>query len=488
MTNNPQRTVSAVQSYPDLRLLIGGEWHERGDRESIPVFNPATEAVLGNLPVATQDDMDAALAAAATGFELWRRRSPLDRSDIIRRAAAIVRERGESIARLITLEEGKPLAEARIEAEAAAQTLEWFAEEGRRAYGRIIPSRIEGMQQFVVKEPVGPVLAIAPWNFPAVNPARKLGAALAAGCSCILKPPEEAPASAMSIVQALDDAGIPKGVISMLFGIPAEISSYLIASPIIRKVSFTGSVPVGKHLMALCAAGMKRTTMELGGHGSVIVDRDVDIDAVVRLSAMAKYRNAGQVCVSPTRFYVHKAIYVEFVERFAAIADGVVVGDGFLEDTAMGPLAHSRRGSALDELVADAEKHGANLRAGGHRRNSPGYFFSPTVLCDVSEHARVMNEEPFGPVALINPIDSIESGIKQANRLPYGLASYGFGATADAAKAFSSGLETGMVGINSFTISFPETPFLGIKDSGHGAENGVEGLETCLVSKFVSQI
>ncbi|WP_457152785.1 aldehyde dehydrogenase family protein, partial [Mesorhizobium sp. P5_C1] len=255
-----------------------------------------------------------------------------------------------------------------------------------------------------------------------------------------------------------------------------------------RKVSFTGSVPVGKHLMALCAAGMKRTTMELGGHGSVIVDRDVDIDAVVRLSAMAKYRNAGQVCVSPTRFYVHKAIYVEFVERFAAIADGVVVGDGFLEDTAMGPLAHSRRGSALDELVADAEKHGANLRAGGHRRNSPGYFFSPTVLCDVSEHARVMNEEPFGPVALINPIDSIESGIKQANRLPYGLASYGFGATADAAKAFSSGLETGMVGINSFTISFPETPFLGIKDSGHGAENGVEGLETCLVSKFVSQI
>ena len=473
-------------SYPALRLFLGGEWQGPEGRETIPVVNPATETALGSLPVATRADMDIALSAAASGFALWRRQSPLVRSDILRRAAGLIRQRLESIARLVTLEEGKPVGEARIEVEAAAQTLEWFAEEGRRAYGRVIPSRLEGMQQSVFKEPVGPVLAIAPWNFPVVNPARKLGAALAAGCSCILKPPEEAPASATAVVQALDDAGLPKGVVSMLFGVPAEISSYLIASDVVRKVSFTGSIPVGKHLMGLCAAGMKRTTMELGGHGPVIVDRDIDIDAVVKLSAFSKFRNAGQVCVSPTRFYVHQEIYRDFADRLAAAAQAVVVGNGLSEQTSMGPLAHSRRVGAIESLVADAGKYGARTLAGGRRKSNAGYFFEPTVLAEVSDEARIMNEEPFGPVALVNPISSLEDGIEQANRLPYGLAAYGFTRSVQGAKAMANDLQAGMVGVNSFIISFPETPFLGVKESGHGAENGIEGLETCLVSKFVS--
>ncbi|MDG4898563.1 NAD-dependent succinate-semialdehyde dehydrogenase [Mesorhizobium sp. WSM4976] len=478
---------SSMQSYPVLKLFFGGEWHDIGRRDSMPVVNPATEATLGYLPVATRADMDAALSSAASGFELWRKQSPLARSDVLRRAASLIRERLHAIAGLITQEEGKSIAEARIETEAAAQTLEWFAEEGRRSYGRVIPSRIDGMTQMVVKEPVGPVLAIAPWNFPVVNPARKLGAALAAGCSCILKPPEEAPASATAVVRALDDAGLPKGVVSMLFGVPADISSYLIASDVVRKISFTGSVPVGKHLMSLCSSGMKRTTMELGGHGPVIIDRDVDLDAVVKLSAFAKYRNAGQVCVSPTRFYVHQAIYHEFTERFASAARTIPVGNGLGEGTIMGPLAHERRIGAIETLVADAERHGAKVRAGGRRRGNEGYFFEPTVLTDVPEAARIMNEEPFGPVALLNPIDSIEVGIEKANRLSYGLAAYGFSQNTAVTKNLASGLQAGMVGINSFTISFPETPFLGVKESGHGAENGIEGLETCLVSKFVSQ-
>lgn len=478
---------SSTQSYPALKLFFGGEWHDADGRDTIPVVNPATEATLGHLPVATRADMDAALSSAASGFELWRKQSPLVRSDVLRRAAGLIRERLDAIARLITQEEGKSIAEARIETEAAAQTLEWFAEEGRRSYGRVIPSRIDGMTQMVVKEPVGPVLAIAPWNFPVVNPARKLGAALAAGCSCILKPPEEAPASATAVVRALDDAGLPKGVVSMIFGVPANISSYLIASDVIRKVSFTGSVPVGKHLMSLCSSGMKRTTMELGGHGPVIVDRDVDLDAVVKLSVFAKYRNAGQVCVSPTRFYVHQEIYHEFTERFVSATRTISVGNGLDESTTMGPLAHERRIGAIETLIADAERHGAKVRAGGRRRGNEGYFFEPTVLSDIPEVARIMNEEPFGPVALLNPIDSIEVGIEKANRLPYGLAAYGFARNAAVTKSLTSGLQAGMVGINSFTISFPETPFLGMKESGHGAENGIEGLETCLVSKFVSQ-
>lgn len=475
-------------TYPRLQLFIAGEWIDAGTRQTLDVVDPATEEVLGELPVADRADMDRALAAAEAGFRLWRAVAPTERSAILRRAAAILRSRLDEVAKLATREEGKPIGEARLEVGAAAETLEWFAEEGRRAYGRVIPGRLDGWSATVVREPVGPVLALAPWNFPVVNPARKLGAALAAGCSCILKPPEEAPASATAVVRALDEAGLPKGVVSMLFGVPAEISSYLIASPVIKKVSFTGSVPVGKSLMALCAAGMKRTTMELGGHGPVIIDGDVDLEQVAKLCVAAKYRNAGQVCVSPTRFYVNEAVYERFVERFTAAAREIRLGSGVAEDTKMGPLAHARRIDAIEELVADARSSGAKVLLGGSRSGNVGYFYQPTILTDVPETAKIMNTEPFGPVAMINPFSRLENAISSANRLPYGLAGYGFAASARACNAIARGLEVGMVGINSFTISFPETPFLGVKESGHGAENGSEGLETCLVTKLITTL
>jgi succinate-semialdehyde dehydrogenase / glutarate-semialdehyde dehydrogenase len=340
----------------------------------------------------------------------------------------------------------------------------------------------------VLKEPVGPVAAFAPWNFPIGNPARKIGAALGAGCPCILKPAEETPASALEVARALEDAGLPKGVLSVVFGIPAEVSQHLLASPIIRAISFTGSVPVGKQLMKLAAEGMKRTTMELGGHAPVIVFDDVDVNQVLDLAVGAKYRNAGQVCVSPTRFYVHKAIYCRFVEGFAERAQALRVGDGLADGVQMGPLAHPRRMAAMESLLGDARTSGARFLAGGARvKEGHGYFWQPTVLADVPRTARIMNEEPFGPVALINPFGTFEEVIAEANRLPYGLAAYAFSKSARTVNLLGEQIEAGMIGINSFQISVPESPFGGIKESGHGSEEGVEGLEACLVTKFVTE-
>ncbi len=479
--------VATTTAYADLGLIIAGEWVEAGDRKTSPVINPATEETIGQLPHATTADLDRALAAAERGFKQWRAVFPDQRGKILKKAAELMRARQEEIARIATIESGKRIGETRIETMMSANIFEWYAEEGRRAYGRVLPQRAPGTRLAVIKEPVGPVAAFAPWNFPLGNPARKIGAALGAGCSCILKPAEETPASALAVARCLMEAGLPKDVLSIVFGTPAEISTHLLASPIIRKISFTGSIPVGKHLMKLAAEGMKRTTMELGGHAPVLVFDDVNVEQVLDASVGAKYRNAGQVCVSPTRFYVHEKIYNEFVEGFVARAKALPVGDGLDEKNQMGPLVHARRLAAIEGLIQDARQCGAHVKAGGTRLRSPGYFYAPTVLADVPNKARIMNEEPFGPVAVINSFSDFDSVIEQANRLPYGLAAFAFTGSAHRAKLLGEVLEAGMVGVNTFAISVPESPFGGVKESGHGSEEGIEGLDACLVTKFVSE-
>lgn len=476
-----------ASTYADLALFIGGEWLAAGDRQSSPVINPATEEVIGHVPHASKPDLDRALAAAVEGFKTWRAIFPDERGRILKRAADLMRERREEIARIATIESGKVLGETRVEVAMSANILEWYAEEGRRAYGRVLPQRAPGTRLTIVKEPVGPVAAFAPWNFPLGNPARKIGAALGAGCSCILKPAEETPASGLAVARCLVDAGLPANVLAIVYGVPNDISTYLLASPIIRKISFTGSIPVGKHLMKLAADGMKRTTMELGGHAPVLVFDDVDVDKVLDASVVAKYRNAGQVCVSPTRFYVQEKIYNRFVEGFASRAKAVPVGDGLDGKNQMGPLVHARRLAAVEAMVQDARDCGAKIQAGGSRLRSPGYFYSPTVLSDVSNNARIMNEEPFGPIAVINSFSNFDSVMQQANRLPYGLAAFAFTESGRTQKLLGEQLEAGMVGLNTYAISVPESPFGGMKESGHGSEEGIEGLEACLVTKFISE-
>lgn len=473
--------------YPQLALLIDGQWLSGEGRDTVAVINPATGAVLGQLPLATAADLDRALEAAERAWPVWRAKPPGERGRILHKAAELLRERAPLLAWLATVEEGKTLPEARIEAGMAAEIFTWYAEEGRRAYGRVLPQRLPGVRMTVVKEPIGPVAGFAPWNFPLGNPARKLGAALGGGCSCIVKPAEETPASALVIAQALIDAGVPAGVINVVFGVPSQVSQHLLTSPVIRAMSFTGSVPVGKQLAELCARGMKRTTMELGGHAPVLVFDDVDVDAVLDLAVAAKYRNAGQVCVSPTRFYVHEAIYQRFVDGFAARARALPVGDGLVEGNRMGPLAHDRRRPVVQAFIDDALAHGARLQAGGAPIDGPGYFYQPTVLSDVPEAARIMNEEPFGPVALINAFSSFDEVIARANRLPYGLAAYAFTQSARRVNLLGEQIEAGMIGINSFTIAVPESPFGGVKESGHGSEEGIEGLDAVMVTKFITE-
>lgn len=474
--------------YPDeLQLYIAGEWVDADDRETAAVVNPATEEVLGRVPLATTADLDAALDGAARGFPQWRARPPQERGAVLRRAAALLRDRAEPIATAATLEEGKTRGEMSAEIRLAADIFDWYAEEGRRAYGRTVPPRQPGTRVSVVREPVGPVAAFAAWNFPVVNPVRKIAAALAAGCPCILKPAEETPASALAVARALHDAGLPAGVLSVLFGVPARVSAYLLASPVVRKLSFTGSVGVGKRLARLAADRMLRTTLELGGHAPVLVLDDASVDRAAAHGAVAKFLNAGQVCVSPTRFCVHEAIYERFLAVFSERARSLVVGDGSVEGTQMGPLAHARRPAAVRDLVDDAVACGGTVVTGGHQRPGAGYFWEPTVLTDVPIKARVMNEEPFGPIAVVNRVSDVEEAIAEANRLPFGLAAYAFTESARAARRIGEGVEAGMLGINTFAISVPEAPFGGVKESGHGSEEGTEGLDGHLVTKAVHE-
>src|SRR5713226_6403653 len=473
--------------YPEVSLHIDGAWCKGAGGKSEPVLNPATGDPIGDVPHAESADLDRALAAAEKGFRAWRKVSAFDRYKLMRKAADILRSRADDIAAVMTMEQGKPLVEAKGETLAGADVIDWFAEEGRRAYGRVIPARAEGIYQIVVKEPVGPVAAFTPWNFPINQAVRKISASLATGCSVIIKGPEETPASCAALVQAYLDAGVPQGVLSLVYGVPSEVSEYLIPHPVIRKISFTGSTAVGKHLAMLAGKHMKRVTMELGGHAPAIVFEDADVDAAAKILSANKFRNAGQVCVAPTRFMVQKPVYDEFVGKFVTAAKALKVGDGLDDKTRMGPLAHSRRLDAIEAFVNDAVSKGAKVETGGRRIGNKGYFFEPTVLTNVSREARIMNEEPFGPVAVIGSFETFDDAVTEANRLPYGLAAYAYTRSEKTAAALGNAIETGMISINHHGLALPEVPFGGVKDSGYGTEGGSEAIEGYLVTKFITQ-
>ncbi|MBX9650748.1 MAG: NAD-dependent succinate-semialdehyde dehydrogenase [Xanthobacteraceae bacterium] len=474
-------------SNPDVLLFIDNTWRPARGSETLSVINPATEEEICTVAKATIADLDEALAAAQKGFEVWKRTSAFDRYKLIRKAADILRSRADEIAAIMTREQGKPLAEAKIETLAAADTADWMAEEGRRTYGRIVPARAEGIYQLVVKEPVGPVAAFTPWNFPINQIVRKLCAALASGCSIIIKAPEETPGSPAELIRAFADAGIPAGVIGLVYGVPHEISEYLVPHPVIRKMTFTGSTPVGKQLAALAGLHMKKATMELGGHAPAFVFKDADIGVASKMLAAAKFRNAGQVCVSPTRFLVQKDVFEDFVGEFVGHAKAIKVGNGLDSGVTMGPLANERRIPALQSLINDATQKGARIETGGNRIGNIGYFFEPTVMTGLSREMRLMNEEPFGPIALMVPFDDFDDAMEEANRLPFGLASYAFTKSAKTAQALGAGIESGMMTINHLGLGLPEVPFGGMKDSGYGSEGGTEAIEAYLNTKLVSQ-
>ena len=473
-------------TYPSLHMMIAGERVSGGGRRTHAVVNPATGETIGELPLAEAGDLDRALEAAQRGFKLWRKSSPQQRAAVLNGAAKLLLERQEDLARIATLEQGKPLAEARIEVLMNVGLFQFYAGEVFRLYGRTLV-RPEGMRSTVTHEPVGPVAAFAPWNFPLGNPGRKLGAPIAAGCSVILKAAEETPASALGVLQCLLDAGLPPDVAQAVFGVPDEVSRHLLGSPIIRKLSFTGSTVVGKHLAKLAAEDMKRTTMELGGHGPVLVFGDADMDRVLDTVVTQKYRNAGQVCVSPTRFIVEESVYDRFRNAFAERAKAIAVGNGLDEATRMGPMANPRRPEAMNRLIGDAVQRGARLHTGGERVGNAGFFYAPSVLSDIPLDAAIMNEEPFGPVALINAYAGEEAMIAEANRLPYGLAAFAWTTDGKRQQRLAREIEAGMVGINTNMIAGADSPFGGVRWSGHGAEDGPEGVLACMVTKAVHE-
>jgi succinate-semialdehyde dehydrogenase/glutarate-semialdehyde dehydrogenase len=472
--------------YANLQLFIDGRWIDSGGGAGEDVINPATEKPLAHLPHASAADIDRALDAAKKGFAVWRAVSAYDRAKIMRKAADLMRERYDAISKTLVQEEGKAYAEARAEVITSADIIEWYAEEGRRAYGRVVPGRGK-LRQIVIQEPVGIVAAFTPWNFPALTPARKIGGALAAGCSLILKASEETPGTCVEMVRCFADAGLPAGVLNLVFGVPAKISEQLIAKDEVRKISFTGSIPVGKHLAVLAAKGMKRATMELGGHSPVVVFADADPEKSADTIAGFKYRNSGQVCISPTRFYVQEQVYDRFLARFTEYAKGLKLGDGLEKGVTMGPLANARRIDAMESFVRDAKDRGGKIATGGERHGNQGYFFAPTVITDVPDDSKIMTQEPFGPLAPVVRFKTMDEVVERANSLPYGLAAYAFTGSAHTANLIGDALQSGMVGVNSIAVSTPETPFGGIKESGYGSEGGLEGLQAYLNTKFISQ-
>ena len=473
-------------AYETLALYIDGKFIEAEGRKTEAVLNPATGEVLAHLPHATREDLDRALAAAQRAFATWSRTSPLERSAVLRKVAELARARAETIGRNITLDQGKPLAESVGEVNVCAEHAEWHAEECRRIYGRVIPPRRADVRQMVLREPVGVCAAFTPWNFPFNQAIRKMVAALGSGCTLVLKGPETAPSAVVALARLFHDAGLPAGCLNLVWGVPSQISDYLIKSPIVRKVSFTGSIPVGKQLAALAGAHMKRGTWELGGHSPVLVFDDANVDQAATTLAKLKTRNAGQVCVSPSRFYVQSRIYDRFAARFIETIKSINVGDGLEKATQMGPLAHARRVDVMEAFVEDARSRGGEIVFGGARIKSPGNFFSPTVVTGLPDNARLMTEEPFGPIAPLTPFTDPEDAIRRANSLPYGLSSYVFTESLKTATYAANAIEAGMVNINHFGSALSETPFGGVKESGIGSEGGTETFDGYLVTKFVT--
>jgi succinate-semialdehyde dehydrogenase/glutarate-semialdehyde dehydrogenase len=472
----------------EIRHFIDGQWVDGTGDGKTEVYDPATGDLVGYVHQASRKDLDHAVDAAERGFKVWKATSAFERYKVVRKAADLLRARRDAIAEIMTREQGKPIKEAQIEIDLSADLLDWFAEEGRRGYGRAIPPRGRGVTQIAMREPVGPVAAFTPWNFPISQAIRKIGPALAVGCSMIIKPPQETPASPAALADVFRDAGLPAGVLNFVYGNPAVISEYLIPHPSIRKVSFTGSVQVGKKLAALAGEHMKRSTMELGGHAPVMIFEDADIETASRLLAFSKYRNAGQVCVSPTRFLIQERVYEKFIEQFSEHVKAIKVGPGSELDTMMGPVINARRLGAVEELITDATGKGARLRLGGERLGNKGYFLSPTILTDMDTGMSAMNDEPFGPVALMMPFETFEDAIAEANRLPFGLASYAFTSSGKTATDLAEAIEVGMLTINHLGLAMPETPFGGVRDSGYGSEGGIEALESYYNTKFVTHL
>jgi len=466
--------------------LIGGEWLFVPARGG-PVINPASGQLIGHHAMVGDAEIHAAVDHAVRGFRHWRGVAASERSQVLLKAAALLLERQDEIARTLSREQGKPLAEAMGEVARSADITQWYGQEARRIYGRLLPVADQAVRLAVEKEPIGPIAAFTPWNFPLSQSAKKVAAALAAGCSVILKGSEEAPFCCVQFVQAFIDAGVPAGVIQLLFGEPARISQILVPHPAIRKVSFTGSVPVGRMLAAVAGQHLKYATMELGGHAPALIFDDAPLEEAARSLVSGKYRNAGQVCVSPTRLLVESQAFPDFLRRFSELAAALRVGDAFDPVSDMGPLVHERRLHVMQELVSDAVQKGAKLVTGGKRIDRAGFFFEPTVLANVPLDARIMNEEPFGPIAIVNPFADEEEAVAEANRLPYGLASYVYTASAARTRRLCSALEAGMVSVNGHPIGLPEAPFGGVKDSGFGREGGIEGLDEYLVTKFVAE-
>jgi succinate-semialdehyde dehydrogenase/glutarate-semialdehyde dehydrogenase len=479
-TQGPQVT------YTNTRLFINGQWTDADSGKTLPVISPVNGLEIGHVSCADKASLDRALLATQSGFEVWRNTPAVERSKILDVAAINLRTRVDQIATLMTLEQGKPLAEAKAEVLMAAEVTEWFSGEARRVYGRIVPARNLATQQQVMKFPVGPVAAFTPWNFPVNQVVRKLAAALSAGCSIIVKAPEETPASPAALIQAFVDAGIPAGVIGLVYGNPAEISDYLIKHPIIKKITFTGSTPVGKQLAAMAGLYMKRATMELGGHAPVIIAEDADVQLAAKAAGSAKFRNAGQVCISPTRFLVHESVQDEFIEAMLRQVTRLNVGNGLDAGINMGPLANARRLTAMAEFTEDAVAKGAKMIAGGERIGSAGNFFKPTILSNVPLNTKLFNEEPFGPMLGIRAFKTIDEAIIEANRLPFGLAGYAFTRSLKNAHKLSQGLQVGMLWINQQAAAWPEMPFGGINESGYGSEGGYEAMEAYLNTKSVS--
>ena len=474
-------------SYEKLELLINGKWKMGSENKAEPVVNPATNEVIGDLPHASKKDLDEALESNLEAFKLWKKESPLNRQKIIENACRNLESKFDQVATNLTIEMGKPLAEAKGELAVGLDVLRWYGEEGKRAYGRIVPSRMSNMSQTVIKEPIGPVIAFVAWNFPVMNVVRKIGGALAAGCTITIKPSEETPGTAIAIGRAFMDAGLPPGVLNIVFGVPSEVSEHLCGSKIPRKLSFTGSIPVGKHLQKLAADNMIRCTMELGGHSPLMVFDDTDIDMAAKISVAGKFRNAGQVCVSPTRFLVQDTVKEQFIKAVIKETNKIKVGNGLDDGINMGPLIAERRIDIMKDFVNDAVENGANIEMGGNRMNLEGSFFAPTILTNVSDNTKIMNEEPFGPLLPIDTFNSVDEVIDRANRLDFGLASYAFSNDPKIVSFLKSEIQAGLLAVNSTVVSTPETPFGGIKQSGYGSEGGIEGLDAFLVTRFISE-
>lgn len=472
--------------YPNTQLYIHGQWQDAQQGETIAVINPATEQEIGRVAQARIADLDLALEAAQKGFEVWKATAPAERTKIMKKAASLLRERAGDIGHIMTLEQGKPIKQSKIEILNAVDVIEWFVGEAIRSYGQVIPARQHDVHSYTIKTPVGVVAAFTPWNFPINQVVRKMSAALAAGCSIIIKGPEETPASPAQLIQAFHDAGVPAGVINLVYGEPAEISSYLIPHPVVRKISFTGSTPVGKQLAALAGQHMKKATMELGGHAPVLIFKDADLDVAVKEMLASKFRNAGQVCIAPTRFLIEREVYDEVVEKIKQQVEALKVGNGLDDGVDVGPMIHQRGYMNIQKLIQNAQEHGAKLVCGGHPLEGVGYFMQPTVLKDVPLEADCMHKEPFGPLVLCRPFDTYAEAVQEANRLSFGLAAYAYSRSNKICLDLGRDIESGMLTINHVGLGLAELPFGGLKDSGYGTEGGSEAINAYLDTRLVT--